>query len=450
MPSLKNQSLIGSNHHESIKDKVSRFFLALHAPVLSLLGVLILLAPYSKSAVKVAMVVIAVYYFSVKLLDFKSSVRETMQNPFFLSILLLWGLVLGTVFFSSDFAISQSIFFNRWMLYLGGILFGYHFVQNEKSQVWLTRYLILAGAVLIVGAIYYYFRFKPTKLLRSFTAHFLIRDYLPIYTAFFIVAAYLSTGISLRILLATLAILSLISCLATASIGIFLSVMMTFLFLPLFIGWRKILVTLFAIGILSAGFCLLPKSTIEDASLQNRLPLFQTFRREGAPVNYFNYFFVKDNRQKKPHYRQLLWDPALRMFRDQPFYGLGLGMYERKVYEYAPEIAVELPTVVHAHAHSDGVELLAETGLIGFLAYIYFFANLLIVFLKKVHGLKGRDKKGYAYWALSAGGTSVFATVLYGMVNNLIFVSVGAAIVFWIMVGLVMGLLVKDSSNRVD
>ncbi|PKN06282.1 MAG: hypothetical protein CVU72_05275, partial [Deltaproteobacteria bacterium HGW-Deltaproteobacteria-7] len=88
--------------------------------------------------------------------------------------------------------------------------------------------------------------------------------------------------------------------------------------------------------------------------------------------------------------RLLLWQSALRMFRDYPLTGIGPGGCNRALKEYAsPELlAVEKEKIdkEYLHAHNGFFNILAEFGLTGMIITLI-FAAYLAVFLIRRYGL---------------------------------------------------------------
>lgn len=75
-----------------------------------------------------------------------------------------------------------------------------------------------------------------------------------------------------------------------------------------------------------------------------------------------------------------VWKSSLDMYLDHPINGVGLnnwGLYYRSGYQY-PEETQNL-----SHAHSNYMHLLAETGTIGFIAFLYFIGYSLVKSFKR-------------------------------------------------------------------
>ncbi len=88
--------------------------------------------------------------------------------------------------------------------------------------------------------------------------------------------------------------------------------------------------------------------------------------------------------------RFLLWEKTLRMVRDEPLLGVGPGQWkivlprygkiERWLNDWPQSDPAE---VIHQRPHNDYLWIMAETGCIGFILYVFFFI-LLFVYLGKI------------------------------------------------------------------
>lgn len=78
--------------------------------------------------------------------------------------------------------------------------------------------------------------------------------------------------------------------------------------------------------------------------------------------------------------RILMWKSAWKMFTDHPLTGVGLGTYAHKYQtEYISPMALE---PYQGHAHNNFLQMLAETGIIGFISFCYMFGSLLYYSVK--------------------------------------------------------------------
>lgn len=86
--------------------------------------------------------------------------------------------------------------------------------------------------------------------------------------------------------------------------------------------------------------------------------------------------------------RQAVMLTGLAMFRENPIFGVGFGNYGVRYWEYATDLGLEsnATDIDYApnsrYAHSLYVEILSETGLLGFLTFLFFFITLFIELFK--------------------------------------------------------------------
>lgn len=98
-----------------------------------------------------------------------------------------------------------------------------------------------------------------------------------------------------------------------------------------------------------------------------------------------------------------VWRSSLDMFKDYPINGVGLNNwdhYYKKGYKYKEEIQ-DLP-----HAHSNYMQLLAETGTIGFLGLLCFYGFSMIVPFRR--WLKGRNPCDLIFFTVFLAGMTLF------------------------------------------
>jgi len=87
-----------------------------------------------------------------------------------------------------------------------------------------------------------------------------------------------------------------------------------------------------------------------------------------------------------------IWKETMRMFTDQPLTGIGLGTYDEIAYSRYHTKYDEVSGVKDWfyrsgwHAHNMLLHILAETGLLGFLAWLYLWYTILLSLLKKRKG----------------------------------------------------------------
>ncbi|HLJ87253.1 MAG TPA: O-antigen ligase family protein [Candidatus Angelobacter sp.] len=124
--------------------------------------------------------------------------------------------------------------------------------------------------------------------------------------------------------------------------------------------------------------------------------------------------------------RLALWAAAGSMFLDHPVLGVGYGNYRSLYHDYIPGSAPD-----QLDAHNLYLQLLSETGLIGFLV----FAALIIAFSRMAVRL-ARDSDPLSRWVGAGVGGGVVATLIHGGVDYLFNVSPQFGGLFWLVMAL--------------
>lgn len=126
--------------------------------------------------------------------------------------------------------------------------------------------------------------------------------------------------------------------------------------------------------------------------------------------------------------RLALWGTAGAMFLQHPVLGVGYGNYRALYNDYLPGV-----TANQLDAHNLYLQFLAETGIIGFVA---FFA-LVILFSRRAVKLARDPDPVYRMVGIAVGG-ALAATLIHGMVDYLFNVSPQFGALFWLVLALGM------------
>ena len=102
--------------------------------------------------------------------------------------------------------------------------------------------------------------------------------------------------------------------------------------------------------------------------------------------------------------RGILWETTRPLVNDFPFTGTGLGTYELAYRSYQPE---SFGTTLYDHAHNDYLQILAETGWIGFVLWVTFF----LLFFVRVIIRWVRNQDPFSV-AIGAGGMAATIAML--------------------------------------
>ena len=120
-----------------------------------------------------------------------------------------------------------------------------------------------------------------------------------------------------------------------------------------------------------------------------------------------------------------------RMIASQPLFGIGLGEFHERSGEFSsPELIAKFPVAVHENAHNNFIQIAAELGLAGGLAFTW----LIIAGLVRVAGPGGASH-------LAAAGIGAFVLTLLGGHPLLV---AEPAFVFWTTFGAMAGTMAMD------
>lgn len=133
--------------------------------------------------------------------------------------------------------------------------------------------------------------------------------------------------------------------------------------------------------------------------------------------------------------RILIWKSAWNAFNDHKLTGVGLGQYAKA---YQTKYRLPESKEVQNHAHNNFIQMLAETGLIGFLGFTLMFGYILMQNIV----LWIKNKNPYAMMAVA----STLALLLQGLTEY----NVGNSSVmkiYWLLLGVLVFLGSKDKSK---
>ncbi|MBM3245393.1 MAG: O-antigen ligase family protein, partial [Candidatus Omnitrophica bacterium] len=133
-----------------------------------------------------------------------------------------------------------------------------------------------------------------------------------------------------------------------------------------------------------------------------------------------------------------LWLAALNIFKDYPIFGSGPGTFEKFLYVYGPQHGYK-EGAIHLHSHNTYLEILSDTGLMGFMSLIILLSGFFrLVFA--VLNLK-RDVTNVNFILGFTAG--IISTLILASATSIIFIGFQDAAVFWLMMGIVMGMCSK-------
>jgi O-antigen ligase len=102
--------------------------------------------------------------------------------------------------------------------------------------------------------------------------------------------------------------------------------------------------------------------------------------------------------------RSVVWETTKPLIKDFPVVGTGFGTYELAYRRYQPQ---SLGRILYEHAHNDYLQMLAETGWIGFALWVAFFVFFLVCVIYKWFKNRAPDSI-----AMGAGGIASTVSIL--------------------------------------
>ena len=138
--------------------------------------------------------------------------------------------------------------------------------------------------------------------------------------------------------------------------------------------------------------------------------------------------------------RSVVWQSTMKLFRNFPLAGTGLGTYELA---YPPYKTDKLSATIMDHAHNDYLEFLSETGLAGCIPWLAFFLLFLCLSVRAWF----RRRNTFSIFIGAGGLAAVFALLVHSLADFNLQIPANAMLLF-----LVMGLTwrVVNTSLRTD
>jgi O-antigen ligase len=133
--------------------------------------------------------------------------------------------------------------------------------------------------------------------------------------------------------------------------------------------------------------------------------------------------------------RHFLWKTGLDMFTERPILGQGLGTFMFNFERFKPK---DYPAGWEiSYAHNCFLQIASETGILGFLSFITMITILFFVSIKILIGIK----KNVLYYHILSGLLIGIFAYLVGSTFDTNLYSLPLAVLFWFMVGLVVGVI---------
>jgi len=378
------------------------------------LSAFILLIPFSKQAAKIVFVSASLWVLinilESKLKFYKYLIPKTSLNK---PLLFFFLTLLASTIFSINFYHSQSIFTERFLIYLSFLFLGHIFIESQKGLNIFIGLIVLSSLIIGVGGVWSSLQIGG-RLLTFFGLSINYSVFLLLYIPLNCTVAFFGKNKVLRSI-AGVNTLLLFSCLIWhASRGVWLAILCSVLAVFSVKGKR---------GFLFLIICLIILSFFIPASVKQRA------------ISSFDTNFWGD--------RLALWKAAIAIFEDFPIFGAGPGMYEKLLYGYGP-LSGYSESFIHLHAHSTYFQVVSELGIVGLISFLAIFFIFLKNIVKSLK-LSGDGNIG----AVKAGlGAGIFAALIFALASSIITVGIQSAVIFWFILGVATGLNPKEQSLR--
>ena len=302
---------------------------------------------------------------------------QKKQNDFFdlfrKKEIIFYGLFIVSIILSSVKAINLtefSIEFFRAISYFIALLVFLTLFREEKYRnyiIWLMLFFITLDILALL------LQFMQGLPILGFTGNKNIGALslaLKLNFLFYIINKKLSVYVkTILFLLYSLGFYMLININSKAGILIYLLSLIYYLFFSFyFLKQNKTLLYNTLIGIFAISIVSLVSNVQENISVAVKNTIV-------------NYQADAGNTQRIKYYKQVY-----ESFKEDPFFGVGFGNWKIVSIKYDAHEMIDY--IVQYFSHNDFLQVLAETGIFGFIAYVMFFFTLFFkIFSKTLSGL---------------------------------------------------------------
>ncbi len=359
----------------------------------------VLFSPLNKSLTKVCVCIGIVLWIIVIIIEHKSNFYKNLipSTPLNKSLIFFLISAIISVMFSIDPGKSQEIFFGRYLFYVFFFWISYAIIGNSKRNLnFILLSLFILGSILGVGAMRDYVLFRPRQLSTVFNIRLYIASYLTFLVPLSCTVFFSRTKIIFKYFSLASTILLIPMFIFHASRGVWIAVMISLIVVSLF---ARIKYKILFYSLIIIGLFFLPKLYQERAKT-----ILDPFKQTSIIV------------------REELYTSAIDIFKAHPFLGAGLGMYG-KLFKNGSS--------GHLHVHNIYLEIAAEMGIIGLLAFLSILFVVVKKFIKNL--FDWANTGGTARIVTTAAGASIFASFISNLSTSSIIVGFQDAVMFWLL-----------------
>ena len=335
------------------------------------------------------------------------------------SLVLFFGVAALSTLLSRNIYHSQSVLFERYLPYSLCYFLGMDLCKGKKNIFFLLSVLFLMCSLLFIGGVHDYLLTRPSRIWTSFGM--LIEE--QVYLIFIMPIVFLICFSAKNIIwkFVSLIILALLFffLIFIASRSALIAVILSFLFMTGFIKGKLVKKTLVFISIcvlLLVPFFMPHRPSLRPSILKSRASIDERVR---------------------------LFSSSISIFKDFPILGAGPGMYEKLLYKYAPPRGYAEGNV-HLHAHNTFLEIAAEMGIVGLMAFLGIFVVYFKNAFKSVKLIRDKNIRTIQVGLMGA----IFASLIYALFCTIIIVGLQDAALFWFLLGISSGLIKKQQNEK--
>jgi O-antigen ligase len=350
-------------------------FLSISSLIIYLFPAALISGPFvSDLIVSTLSIFFIIYSIIKKLFDY-------FKNIFFYSFLIFWLICILSSFFSQQFVFSiiNSLFFIRFGIF--SILI-YYLVKNNPNFIKNFYYTTLCTLIILLADAYFQKFFGVniagnipvtiTKIHGLFGKEEILGTYLLRITPILLFICLLQKK-NINFFLIFFYILVEPIIFYSGQRSIFYLSLIYILFLILFIKHNRQSIVALIFLIIFLCYNLFLNKNYNYRMIKDITDNYQILKPYNYDVDgkykYLKFMFYSPN-------QTILWITSLNIFMDNKVIGAGPNTFRYICDKYKPKVENE-QNKCSTHPHNFSFQLLAETGLIGFLIYLYFYLFLL-------------------------------------------------------------------------
>lgn len=381
------------------------------------LYVLIFCLPFSKALIEIAATFMILAWLTKKVLT-----RERFFTYLNIPIAIYILSVFVSVVLSVNFSLSFRNFFSKTMEYILLYSIVAEFVYDKRKLKNIIIVMLISAAMISFDCVFQYFfkfdllRFRDLEAGRitgSFQMPGDLAGYLGPVFCVFLSLSFLSLKRGVKYLLRLESVLLLSILIATLARGAWVGLAAAICFLGMFEN-KKILY----IGVISSLILSIALSHVMDmpVNILERLKSIFTFSNASSLD------------------RRVIWQAALRMIQDKPFFGHGLSTFMGIFPKYGKDYFY-LKQGIIPYAHNCYLQIAAETGIVGLLSFLGIIGTFLIHTVASLRNMKDR----FSHAVLAGISAGIIVTLVHSLVDTNLY-SLQLSVLFWVMLGVNAGI----------